>query len=55
MEIMSSTVQVAAAGIRSFALEAFLLGLLIAWLSLRGLSATDIEHELDHGNPDELG
>jgi hypothetical protein len=49
VDIMLSTAEIARVAVETHALEAFLLGVLVAWLSLRGLGARD-EMELDAGN-----
>jgi hypothetical protein len=46
IEVMASTVEIAAATVRSYALETFALALFIAWLSLRGLSHVGARDEL---------
>ncbi len=52
IEVMASTVTIAAATVRTYALETFVLALFIAWLSLRGLSHIGSRDELLDGPAD---
>lgn len=54
IDVMASTVEIAAGSVRSFALETFFLGLFIAWISLRGLSHVGSHDELLDGNAEGL-